>query len=46
MSKNKLVYKAVVAYKGSKSTTKKKVGQTLDQVTITKSANGTKKISD
>lgn len=37
VSKNTLVYQAVVGYKGKGSTTSKKVGQVLDQVTITKS---------
>ena len=37
VSKNTLVYQAVVGYKGKGSTTTKKVGQLLDQVTITKS---------
>lgn len=36
VSKNKLTYRAVVGYKGKGSTTKKKVGEVLDQVTITK----------
>lgn len=37
VSTNTLVYRAVVGYKGKGSTTSKKVGQVLDQVTITKS---------
>ena len=37
VSKSTLVYRAVVGYKGKGSTTTKKVGQVLDQVTITKS---------
>ena len=37
VSQNTLVYQAVVGYKGKGSTTSKKVGQVLDQVTITKS---------
>jgi len=36
VSQNTLVYQAVVGYKGKGSTTAKKVGQVLDQVTITK----------
>ena len=43
VSKGSLVYRAVVGYKGKGSTTKKKVGQVLDQVTITKNAKGTAK---
>lgn len=39
VSKNSLVYQAVVGYKGKGSTTSKKVGQVLDQVTITKSGS-------
>ena len=39
VSQNTLVYKAVVGYKGKGSTTSKKVGQVLDQVTITKSGS-------
>jgi hypothetical protein len=37
VSQNTLTYQAVVGYKGKGSTTAKKVGQVLDQVTITKS---------
>ena len=37
VSQNTLVYQAVVGYKGKGSTTTKKVGHVLDQVTITKS---------
>jgi hypothetical protein len=36
VSQDTLVYQAVVGYKGKGSTTAKKVGQVLDQVTITK----------
>ena len=39
VSQNTLVYQAVVGYKGKGSTTTKKVGQVLDQVTITKSGS-------
>ncbi|MFT4166590.1 MAG: metallophosphoesterase family protein [Microlunatus sp.] len=41
VSDNTLTYRAIVGYKGKGSTTTKKVGQVLDQVTITK--NGTTK---
>ena len=37
VSQNTLTYQAVVGYKGTGSTTAKKVGQVLDQVIITKS---------
>jgi hypothetical protein len=37
VSEGTLVYQAVIGYKGKGSTTAKKVGQVLDQVTITKS---------
>lgn len=37
VSKNQLVYQAVVGYKGKGATTSTKVGQVLDRVTITKS---------
>ena len=43
VSKKKLTYRAVVGYKGKGSTTKKKVGEVLDQVTITKNASGKSK---
>lgn len=43
VSKNSLIYRAVVGYKGKKSSTSKKVGQVLDQVTITKNAAGKSK---
>lgn len=39
VSRNTLVYQAVVGYKGTDATTSKKVGQVLDQVTITKSGS-------
>ena len=39
VSQNTLVYKAVIGYKGKGATTSKKVGQVLDQVTITKSGS-------
>jgi len=43
VSKDSLVYRAVVGYKGKGSSTSKKVGQVLDQVTITKNAAGNSK---
>jgi hypothetical protein len=39
VSKNSLVYRAVIGYKGAGSTTSKSVGQVLDQVTITKTGS-------
>lgn len=39
VSRNTLVYQAVIGYKGKGATTSKKVGQVLDQVTITKSGS-------
>lgn len=36
VSRNQLVYKAIVGYKSKGATTSKRVGQVLDQVTITK----------
>ena len=39
VSDNTLVYRAVIGYKGKGATTSKKVGQVLDQVTITKSGS-------
>ncbi len=41
VSQNTLVYQAVVGYKGMGSTTTKKVGEVLDQVTISKSGSTT-----
>lgn len=41
VSRDRLVYQAVVGYKGTGATTSKKVGEVLDQVIITK--NGTTK---
>lgn len=39
VSQNQLLYRAIVGYKGKGSTTSRKVGQVLDQVTITKSGS-------
>lgn len=43
ISRDKLTYQAVIGYKGKGSSTSRKVGQVLDQVTITKNAAGNSK---